>query len=351
MMKKFFAAANTEMGFRSLFDEIFAPEKFRRIYILKGGPGTGKSTLMRNLGAVAEGEGYDVEYICCSSDPDSLDGIIIPGLFVAVLDGTAPHATDPVYPGAVERIVDLGVALDFDLLEENRDLLIPLIRAKKEAYRSAYRFLSAAGSMEREHDAILRDFYLREKAEAAVRRLLVGFQCKGVGEERRRYISAVCAKGVYRLDTLTERAERVYAVTDKNGLGYLFMDTLYDGLRREGFSIVVCRSPLTDARKEAILLTESNVLFIVSRDGESVRADKIVNSARFADKDKMAEKRKRLRFIERCVAAVLDGAVFCFKDACALHAQAEKIYGTCVDFGRVEGIMRKIIDEIFENNV
>jgi Mrp family chromosome partitioning ATPase len=54
MMKKFFAAANTEMGFRSLFDEIFAPEKFRRIYILKGGPGTGKSTLMRNLGAVAE---------------------------------------------------------------------------------------------------------------------------------------------------------------------------------------------------------------------------------------------------------------------------------------------------------
>jgi hypothetical protein len=35
-MKKFFAAANTELGFRSLFDEIFAPEKFRRIYILKG---------------------------------------------------------------------------------------------------------------------------------------------------------------------------------------------------------------------------------------------------------------------------------------------------------------------------
>lgn len=350
-MKKFFAAANTEKGFRSLFDEIFTPEKFRRIYILKGGPGTGKSTLMRNLGAVAEGEGYDVEYICCSSDPDSLDGILIEGLSVAVLDGTAPHTTDPVYPGAVERIVDLGEAFDFDLLEENRDRLVPLIRAKKEAYRSAYRFLSAAGSMEKEHDALLRDVYLREKAEAAVRRLLVGFRSKGDGAERRRYISAVCARGIYRLDTLTEQAERVYAVTDKNGLGYLFMDTLYDGLRGEGFSATVCRSPLREERKEAILFTEANVLFVVSDDGKAALADKIINSARFVNKDKLAEKRKRLRFIERCEASVLDGAISCLGEAGALHAQTEEIYGACVDFRRIDGIMRKIIDEIFENNV
>ena len=111
-MKKFFAAANTSNGFSSLFDEIFAPEKFRRVYILKGGPGTGKSTLMGNIGLIAQSRGYDVEYICCSSDPDSLDGVIITELSVAILDGTSPHITDPVYPGAVERIVNLAEAFD-----------------------------------------------------------------------------------------------------------------------------------------------------------------------------------------------------------------------------------------------
>ena len=43
----YFAAANTYKGFESFFDEIFNTEKLERIYILKGGPGAGKSTLMQ----------------------------------------------------------------------------------------------------------------------------------------------------------------------------------------------------------------------------------------------------------------------------------------------------------------
>ena len=60
-MEKFFAAANTENGFYSLFDDVFSPESFRRIYILKGGPGTGKSTLMGNIGLIAQSKGYDAK--------------------------------------------------------------------------------------------------------------------------------------------------------------------------------------------------------------------------------------------------------------------------------------------------
>ena len=216
-MKKFFAAANTENGFSSLFDEIFAPEKFRCVYILKGGPGTGKSTLMRRIADVAQSKGYDVENICCASDPDSLDGVIISELSVAILDGTAPHMTDPVYPGAVERIVDLGIAFDFRLLEKRRDELIPLIRAKKESYRTGYRFLSVAGRIEREYDELLQDVYLEEKADAAVKRLIAPLHGHGIHKEEKRYISAICGKGFCRLDTLSEYARKIYAVTDKNG--------------------------------------------------------------------------------------------------------------------------------------
>jgi hypothetical protein len=38
----FFLGANTAGGFYSLYDKLLAPEEADRIYILKGGPGSGK---------------------------------------------------------------------------------------------------------------------------------------------------------------------------------------------------------------------------------------------------------------------------------------------------------------------
>ena len=71
------------------------PEKARAIYILKGGPGCGKSTLMGKIGDWAEEAGLETEYILCSGDPGSLDAVVIPALKAAVVDGTAPQGVVP----------------------------------------------------------------------------------------------------------------------------------------------------------------------------------------------------------------------------------------------------------------
>ena len=42
-----------------------------RIFVLKGGPGMGKSTFMRKIGEAMSAQGYHIEYCCCSSDNDS----------------------------------------------------------------------------------------------------------------------------------------------------------------------------------------------------------------------------------------------------------------------------------------
>ena len=52
-------------------------------------------------------EGYDVEFMHCSSDPESLDGLVIPAFKVALIDGTAPHIVDPKNPGAVDETIHL----------------------------------------------------------------------------------------------------------------------------------------------------------------------------------------------------------------------------------------------------
>jgi hypothetical protein len=59
--------------------------------VLKGGPGVGKNTFMREIGQTMEQAGTTVEYLWCSGDPDSLDGVVLPELKCAVVDGTSPH--------------------------------------------------------------------------------------------------------------------------------------------------------------------------------------------------------------------------------------------------------------------
>ena len=88
---QYFLGANSPSGFYSLYHELLPAEQARSIYILKGGPGCGKSTLMRRVAALAEEAGETVEYILCSGDPDSLDAIVLPQKQIALVDGTAPQ--------------------------------------------------------------------------------------------------------------------------------------------------------------------------------------------------------------------------------------------------------------------
>lgn len=88
----FFLGANSEEGFFSLYDQLLGG-RLDDLMILKGGPGCGKSTFMRRVGAAMERAGERVVYINCSGDPDSLDGAIFLDRNAAIVDGTSPHGT------------------------------------------------------------------------------------------------------------------------------------------------------------------------------------------------------------------------------------------------------------------
>ena len=92
----FFAGANSGEGFQNLFHEMVDLEATYDVMILKGGPGVGKNTFMREIGRTMEQAGTPVEYLWCSGDPDSLDGVVLPEVRCAVVDGTSPHDTAPL---------------------------------------------------------------------------------------------------------------------------------------------------------------------------------------------------------------------------------------------------------------
>ena len=99
-------------GFISCFDHLIPEAKLRRLLILKGGPGVGKSTFMRRIHALLSSQGEETTLYFCSGDPDSLDAVAAPESGILILDGTAPHIVDPIIPGARDSLINLGICLD-----------------------------------------------------------------------------------------------------------------------------------------------------------------------------------------------------------------------------------------------
>lgn len=63
-----FAAANSEHGFENHFPALFsAGAGADALYIVKGGPGTGKSGLMRRVARRAGEAGWQIVFLLCSS--------------------------------------------------------------------------------------------------------------------------------------------------------------------------------------------------------------------------------------------------------------------------------------------
>ncbi|RKD32467.1 ATPase [Thermohalobacter berrensis] len=89
-IKRMFPGGNTSKGFYSYYDYIIEKDA-NRIFIIKGGPGVGKSSMMKKIAKEMIDRGYNIEYHHCSSDNNSIDGVVIPKLRVGLIDGTAPH--------------------------------------------------------------------------------------------------------------------------------------------------------------------------------------------------------------------------------------------------------------------
>jgi len=66
-------------------------EDCNKRYLVKGGPGTGKSTLTKKIAATASSYGYETLYLHCSLDPECVDSLVIPELKIAVINNTFPH--------------------------------------------------------------------------------------------------------------------------------------------------------------------------------------------------------------------------------------------------------------------
>ncbi|ABO51330.1 ATPase [Desulforamulus reducens MI-1] len=218
-LKKVFPGGNTCRGFFSYYDNIINLDA-TRIFVIKGGPGVGKSTFMRYIGEKMLDLGYDVEYHCCSSDNGSLDGVCIPSIGVALLDGTAPHVVDPKNPGAVDEIIHLGDYWNEDSLRQNKEAVLKSNARVGRLFKIAYHQLAEAKAIKDELDSYYNEAINMAGVNGVIhditKDILDDAQFQFISKPRQRHLfaTAFTPKGQdHHLETVLDGIKNLYFIT------------------------------------------------------------------------------------------------------------------------------------------
>ena len=341
-----FAAMNTSEGFQSFFAEIFG--SVPALYIIKGGPGTGKSRFMKEIGKRAEARGCSAEYFLCSSDPTSLDGVIITesdGKQFGIIDGTSPHAYEPTLAGVREHILNFGDFWDPAILDSRKKEIEALTKAKKRLYSSFYSYLSAIKAIDGITLSVSSSATDTEKLNEAVQRLIRNVPNGSGYGETVRIRGAVSCDGVTILDTYGGVAHQCYAVSDTFLTAGLFMTALKNELTAKKVAITVSYSPFSPTVPDAIYIPSTDTAFYIGCSGNE--GEKTVNMRRFTVSERISPYRAKLRELGKLRKEALrllasDGA-----SIRALHGEIERIYGEAMDFTKNEGLVQSFSEKIF----
>lgn len=336
---RYFAACNSENGFHSFYPNVFT-EDLSRVIIIKGGPGTGKSSLMRRAADRAEAHGYTVEEIYCSSDPDSLDGIIARTEqdSLAILDGTAPHVTEMTLPGVRDEILYVGDFWSSDQLRPQRDAITRDCHARAELYRRLYRYLQAAGQCSRNMEAVTEDIFDPTKLQENVTRVLSRYPA-GLGFSQKIMLtSSLGMKGAFRFPTFESVSDTVIRVRDWGNTAHRFFEEVLRQAQRRHLKAWLSYDPLIPTHLDGICLPDCRLAFVravpsenLEDEGES-SATRTLSMKRFLNADGCRAANSAVLTAQNCRDRLLDAALTTLSEIRELHFRIEARYVAAMDF-------------------
>lgn len=352
-VREYFPGSNTPVGFYSYYDYILKSREAQRIIVLKGGPGTGKSSFMRRIAKHLVSLGYDTELLHCSSDPNSLDGVCAREPGFLILDGTSPHVVDPKAPGAVDEIINLGDCWYKERIKKQKEAIISTNESISGHFARAYRYLSAAKSLQNQIEcdylALTDKSGVRAEAEVLKKTFALGGFSPVEGKERKAFLGAVTPLGIINyVDTFAANARYVYCIEAEFAYNAGdFFQTLADLFLRSGYDIRTFYCPMAPASKMEHLYVPSLDVFFTARNTHHMltQADctDTIDLNQYVDaKNIPASTAVDLEFYN----LLLSRAVESIAGAKKLHDALEQNYVPYMDFGKVEFLCDKVIETI-----
>jgi hypothetical protein len=355
-LKEVFPGGNTSMGFFSYYDYIIAADACR-IMVIKGGPGTGKSSLMRKIAAQMVEWGFDTELHHCSSDNNSLDGVVFPAIKVALIDGTSPHIVDPKNPGAVDEIIHLGDYWDEAGLRRHKTDIMAVNRDVGRSFQRAYRFLQAAKAVHDDLESLSQEglHYGEANIKAAT---LVKHVCGDLpvarqpGFLRKLFASAITPDGFKNfLPTIINSVGRIYLIKGAAGSGKATLlakiaaAALDCGCYCEGYYCA-----FDPVKLEHLLIPELGVALITAVEPHLVEldADKTITVNLNDCLENMVNDRYKTAVQDnrQLIATLFAKAIDCLHQAKVAHDAMEQYYIPNMDFAAIAKVGEATLERI-----
>ena len=359
----FFLGALSPCGFTGWFAQAAADPSITP-WLIKAGPGCGKSTLMRRLmeqdAAQCQRDGSRIERIHCSSDPDSLDGVRFTDVGALVLDATAPHTLDCKFPDAAERLIPLYDALDHAFLVRHRDEILHIGRdhARLMQLASAHWALACAVLTRRR---VLAGGLVDEKKRSVftarlAARTMPARRGAHPGQQHHRLLSAPTPQGltVYRQTVRQLAWKTLYAVHDPYGaVSARMMAQLAEHARLNGYDAYVCHCASDQHGKiDHLFIPALGLGFVTSNPWHPMEftGQKNIHATRFTTAGPTPLQRRLLSYHKKLAFDLLEKTCETLSAAKTLHDALERYYVQASDFQVVERIRLRVEQELFESS-
>lgn len=324
-----FAGANSSEGFYSHYQHL-AEDCLNRVFILKGGPGTGKSTIINK---VSQHCSCPLEIYHCTAAPDSLDGLFIPSLLVSIIDGTAPHTIEPKIPGAVQQAIDLGSFWNDSVLIANRGKIQDIVAEKTNKFKAAYGWLSVAGKLADQIQQLGRRGGLAQASDIAAK-IIEYIPKTGKGMKRHAFATGITAAG-YKSFLPGLKARHSFALTGGcRAFNSLVLGEIAHYLTRWDIPALYLYCGLQPKYLEHIYIPGEFAVF-------SSHHPHIVEGAQkeFCPGYTPSDLEAQLDYyIQRGIDAMAEAA--------SLHSQLEEIYKSSMDYAQIAHVPERIVATI-----
>lgn len=350
MKQSYFLGSTSPSGFKSKFIRQIRKPGFYT-YMLKGGPGTGKSTLMKKIANEFDDDECELYY--CSSDTKSLDAVVLTKKKIIVVDATAPHVFDPEYPGVSQEIINLGSFWDRDKLSSHEAAIRYYFEENAKYHAKARRYVQAFASLNNNIYSIAENALLKDKLDAAVNRLasklfpkVQAGRPEGCIEYKQ--LSALTSYG-YITNEIPD-SYTVYTLNDDYFAGSdLFLRKIADLAVKYGLNIIISEcNMLNEPIFEHALIPELDIAFISSSffNEKKTETSPSVNFTRFYDKAVLSQKKNHLAFDKKAVTELCTEAAQSIDTALDIHDELEKFYIDSLDLLSLNEFTDNLINSI-----
>lgn len=355
--KKYFPGNNTPSGFYSLFDEIL--NNYETKFIIKGGPGTGKSTFMKKIASELQ-PFYKLEGFYCASDTNSLDAVGFLEPKAVIIDGTNPHTLDPSTPGAGEYLIDLGRFLNHRKLKPQREKILEIQTLVKTCYQISYSYLKQA------KQALLRELQLYPLLDChhklkELKNTLIEFLFPAPfnykpAVKKSFFTRAYSPEGtISLLDSLINESTKLISLEGNLSTSDRLLKLINNYSLSHGLTTEIYPHPLEPGLIESLRIPDLNTIYYYKDNYPELKNSgaKHLTEIKIPGKNENSRlnqyKIKELKEACRQQKELINKAIYHLSHMKKIRGELEEIYSSSQDFNMVESIRLEITKKIIDS--